>query len=284
MVAAGHPSTPGYNDPGYPIEGRVAADARAVSALARAQNIADLREMARRRLPRGIFEYVDRGTEDEVALRQNRAAFDGIRFRPHMLVDVSQRTTECTILGKQHSMPLAIAPTGAAGLVWYEGEVEIARAAKEAGVPCTLSTPSITALEKIAETGVRAWFQLYMWADRNLSHQLVARAKAAGFEALIVTVDTPVMANREFNVRNGYSMPLKPSPALRHGHGAASRMGHFAFCCAISVHRGCRATRISRPRHGRGSRRRAGSHRCSAAIPSPGRMCASCAGGGTGRS
>ena len=189
----------------------MAADARAVSALARAQNIADLREIARRRLPRGIFEYVDRGTEDEVALRQNRAAFDRIRFRPHMLVDVSQRTTECTILGRTHAMPLAIAPTGAAGLVWYEGEVEIARAAKAAGVPCTLSTPSITALEKVAETGVRAWYQLYMWADRNLSHQLVARAKAAGFEALIVTVDTPVMANREFNVRNGYSMPLKPS-------------------------------------------------------------------------
>ena len=183
-----------------------------MSAVARAKNIADLRAIARRRLPRGIFEYIDRGTEDEVALRRNREAFDRIRLRPRMLVDVSARTADCTILGRAHAMPLAVAPTGAAGLVWYEGELEIACAAKAASIPCVLATGSITELEKIAATGVRAWYQLYMWAERRLSYDLVNRAKAAGFEALIVTVDTPVAANREYNDRNGFNLPFRLAP------------------------------------------------------------------------
>jgi (S)-mandelate dehydrogenase len=175
-----------------------------------AQNIFDLREIAKRRLPRWLFEFVDRGTEDEVALRNNREAFERIRLRPRMLVDVSGRKLDTTIYGKEHKMPIGIAPTGSAGMMWYQGELELARAAKAAGIPFSLATGSITSMEKVAgEVGGTLWMQLYMWADRKLSHQLVRRASAAGFEALLVTVDGAVAGNREYNRRNGYSVPFK---------------------------------------------------------------------------
>jgi (S)-mandelate dehydrogenase len=110
-------------------------------------------------------------------------------------------------------MPLAIAPTGAAGLCWYEGELELARAAAAAKVPFTLATGAMTSMEKIAkEAGGRLWMQLYLWNDRQLSYQLVQRAERAGFEALILTVDTVVSANREYNPRNGFNLPFHPTP------------------------------------------------------------------------
>jgi len=103
-----------------------------------------------------------------------------------------------------------VAPTGAAGLLWFDGEIPLARAAARAGVPFTLSTASIVSMERVAaEAGGRLWFQLYMWPDRSMSYELVDRARAAGYEALIVTVDTPVAPNREYNRRNGFSLPLK---------------------------------------------------------------------------
>ena len=175
-----------------------------------AQNIFDLRDMARQRLPKWLFEFVDRGTEEEVALRNNREAFERIQFRPRMLVDVSGRKLDTTIYGKEHKMPIGIAPTGAAGMMWYKGELELARAAKAAGIPFSLATGSITSMEEIAgEVGGTLWMQLYMWADRKLSHQLVRRASSAGFEALLVTVDGAVAGNREYNRRNGFSVPFK---------------------------------------------------------------------------
>jgi len=175
-----------------------------------AQNIFDLRDMAKRRLPKWLFEFVDRGTEDEWALGNNREAFQRIRLRPRMLVDVSGRTLDTTVFGKTHKMPIGIAPTGAAGMMWYQGELDLARAAKEAGIPFSLATGSITSMEKIAgEVGGTLWMQLYMWADRSLSHQLVRRASAAGFEALLVTVDGAVAGNREYNRRNGFSVPFR---------------------------------------------------------------------------
>jgi isopentenyl diphosphate isomerase/L-lactate dehydrogenase-like FMN-dependent dehydrogenase len=175
-----------------------------------AQNIFDLREMAKRRIPKWLFEFVDRGTEDEWALGNNREAFHRIRLRPRMLVDVSNRTLDTTLFGKEHKMPIGIAPTGAAGMMWYQGELELARAAKEAGIPFSLATGSITSMERIAEqVGGTLWMQLYMWADRRLSHQLVKRASAAGFEALLVTVDGAVAGNREYNRRNGFSIPFR---------------------------------------------------------------------------
>jgi isopentenyl diphosphate isomerase/L-lactate dehydrogenase-like FMN-dependent dehydrogenase len=172
-------------------------------------NISDLREIARRRLPRGVFEFVDRGTEDEVSLRHNFDALKAIRLRPRTLVNVSQRTQAIELFGKRQSMPIAIAPTGSAGLTWYEGKIALARAAAAAGIPFTLATGSMTAMEKVAkDAGGTLWFQLYMWPDRTLSHKLIDRARAAGFEGLLVTVDSPVPPSREYNLHNGFTLPF----------------------------------------------------------------------------
>jgi isopentenyl diphosphate isomerase/L-lactate dehydrogenase-like FMN-dependent dehydrogenase len=177
--------------------------------MVRAYNIGDLREIARRRLPKGIFEFIDRGTEDEVSLRHNRAALESMRLRPRTLVDVSARSQSIKLFGKEQAMPIAIAPTGSAGLAWYEGEIAIARAAAKAGIPFTLATGSTTAMEKVAsEVGGTLWFQLYMWPDRSLSYQLIERARAAGFEGLVVTVDSPVAPGREYNLHNGFTLPF----------------------------------------------------------------------------
>jgi isopentenyl diphosphate isomerase/L-lactate dehydrogenase-like FMN-dependent dehydrogenase len=176
----------------------------------RAYNIADLRDIARRRLPKGIFEFIDRGTEDEVALRNNRAAFERITFLPRTLVDVSERNLAVTLFGREMPIPFAVGPTGTAGLLWYQGEIGLARAAAKAGIPFTVAINSMTSMEAIAEqAGGRLWFQLYMWSDRARSHPIVERAKAAGFEALIVTVDGAVRANREYGHRNGFEMPFR---------------------------------------------------------------------------
>jgi len=173
-------------------------------------DIADLREQARQRLPRGVFEFFDRGNGDEVALANNRAAFERIKLNPHMLVDTSQRTQAITLFGKQQPMPLVVGPTGSAGLAWYESEVALARAAKNAGIPYTLATGSMTALERVAaEAGGELWFQVYMWPDRAASHALIERAKAADYKALVVTVDTPVPPGREYNLRNGMTVPFR---------------------------------------------------------------------------
>ena len=187
-----------------------------MTALDRCYNIADLRAVAQRRLPRGVFEFVDRGSEDEVALRNNRAGFERIKLRHRALVDVSDRSLATTLFGKPVSMPMAIAPTGAAGLCWHEGELELAKAAAKAKIPFTLATGAMTSMEKIAEqagpgVGGRLWFQLYVWNRRELSYQLIERAKAAGFEALIVTIDTIVSPNREYNARNGFLLPFHPT-------------------------------------------------------------------------
>ncbi len=175
-----------------------------------ALNIHDLREMAKKRLPSWVFEFVDRGTEDEVALRNNRAAFERIKLKTQVLVNVSKRNQDVTLFGKTHSMPLGIAPTGPAGMLYYQGELELARAAKAANIPFTLATGSQTSIEDVAKlVGGTLWFQLYLWSDVRLTQMLVDRAKHAGFEALVVTLDGPVGANREYNVRNGYKVPFR---------------------------------------------------------------------------
>ena len=174
-----------------------------------AWNIADLRDLARRRLPKGLFEFMDRGCEDEVSLRNNRAAFERIKLKPRVLNDVSKRNQEITLFGHKQNMPIAIAPTGTPGIMWYEGELELARAAKKAGIPFTLATTTLTAMERIVdEVGGRLWFQLYMYADRSLSRWIAERAKNAGYEALIITVDSPTFSNREYNLRNGFTIPV----------------------------------------------------------------------------
>ncbi len=172
-------------------------------------NIADLREAARKRLPKGVFQYLDLGTEDLVALRNNRDFLDRTKLLNQVLVDVSDIDTSTEVFGRKTSLPLAIAPTGIAGLTWYEGELELAKAAAKAGVPFTLATGSNTAMEKVAAIGGRCWFQLYMWRQKELSYEVVKRAERAGFEALIWTVDIGLGANREHNKRNGFNTPYK---------------------------------------------------------------------------
>ncbi|KAB2851482.1 MAG: alpha-hydroxy-acid oxidizing protein [Hyphomicrobiaceae bacterium] len=183
----------------------------------RALNIDDLRRLARRRLPRGIFEYIDRGAEDEIGLKRLRQAFDAVIWNPRVLVDVSEVNLSTTVLGKELPLPIAVAPTAAAGLVWHEGEIALARAAARAQIPFCIATESITEMERItAEAGGQAWFQLYLWKDRALSYALVERARAAGIETLILTADTVVSPNREYNVRNGFAVPIRAS--LRGGY------------------------------------------------------------------
>jgi isopentenyl diphosphate isomerase/L-lactate dehydrogenase-like FMN-dependent dehydrogenase len=180
-----------------------------MSKKLKAYNIFDLREIAKKRVPRGPFEFMDRGTEEEVSLRNNREVFDRLRFKTRTFVDVSKRNQDTTIFGVRHKMPLVIAPTGTAGLLWYEGELALARAAKAAGIPFTLATGSLTAMERVAvEAGGELWFQLYLWPDRSMSHELVNRAKAAGYKALVVTVDGVSAGNREYNIRNGFTLPF----------------------------------------------------------------------------
>lgn len=175
-------------------------------------NIADLREAARRRLPRGLFEYVDRGTEEEVSLRANREAYDSTHFVPRPLSDVSARTPATALFGRAMSMPVVIAPTGMAGMLWHRGEIALARSARAHGIPFTLSTYSITSIEEVAQVGGELWFQLYLWPTLEMSHELVLRAQQAGFGALVVTVDSVVNGNREHNRRNGFSVPMRLTP------------------------------------------------------------------------
>jgi len=178
-----------------------------------AYNLHDLRTLARRRLPRGVFEYIDRGVEDEVALRENREAFARVKLYPQVLRDVRGRSAASTLFGAPLAMPVAVAPTGSAGLVWYQGELELARAAAAADVPFTLATAAMTSMEALAEqVQGRLWFQLNMFVDRSISHAMVARAERLGFEALVLTADCSVTPNREYNERNGFGLPFRVSP------------------------------------------------------------------------
>ncbi len=181
-----------------------------------ALNIADLRAAAQRRLPKALFEYVDRGAEDEVALGANRAALGTLKLRPRVLRDVAARSTESTLFGQPMNLPIAVAPTAVAGLLWHDGDVLSARAAVAAGIPYTLSTFSVTALERVAKAapGGRLWFQLYVSNDRDHMRALVGRARDAGYEALVFTVDGPVPPKREYNAKNGFSIPIGFSPRL----------------------------------------------------------------------
>lgn len=175
-----------------------------------AYNIEDLRNAARKRLPRVAYDYLEWGAEDYVTLRENRAAFERIRLKPRILLDVSDRSQKVDVFGKSFDAPFGIAPTGAAGLYCFEADVELARAAQKANVPFVLSTASFTAMERVARSaGGTKWFQLYMSKDRDPAERLVVRARDAGFEALVVTTDVPVGANREYNRRNGFEIPFR---------------------------------------------------------------------------
>lgn len=203
-----------------------------MSADLRCYNIDDLRERARRRLPRGVWEYLERGVEDETGMARNRAAFERVTFRPRVLRGVQAIDTSAEIFGKPSALPLALAPTGAAGLMWHRGDLALARAAAAAGVPFTISSASTMDLEQIAVAGGRLWFQLYLWEDRSLSHAVVARAHEFGCEALFVTLDLPVPPNREYIHRSGFGTPFQLNArntldVLRHPRWLAGVMGRY---------------------------------------------------------
>jgi (S)-mandelate dehydrogenase len=183
-----------------------------MAELSRAVNIEDLRVLAKRRLPRAIFDFFDGGAEDEVTLRGNRAAFEKVRLLPKVLVDVSKVQTQISIFGKESSLPLAIAPTGGISAGRYGAELILARAAKAWGVPFTMATPSAFTIEQVAaEVGGRLWFQLYCVRNLEFRQKLVRRARDAGYEAILVTVDLPVSGKRERDPRNGFHTPYSPN-------------------------------------------------------------------------
>jgi (S)-mandelate dehydrogenase len=180
--------------------------------LGDAINIEDLRAAAKRRLPRAIFDFFDGGAEDETTLRDNRAAFERVRLLPKVLVNVAQVDTQVEIFGKPSSLPMAIAPTGGISAGRFGAELMLARAAKAAGIPFTMATPSAVSIERVAqEVGGRLWYQLYCVRNIEFREKLVQRAKNAGYEAILVTVDLAVSGKRERDPRNGFHTPYSPN-------------------------------------------------------------------------
>ena len=182
--------------------------------LARSHSIADLRRLAKRRLPRAVFDYADGAAEDEVTARRNEAAFEDYELLPRVLRDVSSVDLSTTVLGTPVSMPVLLAPTGMTRLFHHDGETAAARAAHRAGVVYTLSSLSTVSIEDLAKAsdGPR-WFQIYVWKDRGLVREFFDRCRAAGYDALMLTVDMPVLGQRERDLRNGMTIP----PALTLG-------------------------------------------------------------------
>ena len=179
----------------------------------KAYSIEDLRRAARRRLPRAVFDFFDGGAEDELTLRDNEAAYKRVRLVPKVLTDVSTVDTSTMLLGHRAELPLAIAPTGAVGFGWRGGDIAIARAAVAAGIPYTLSSAATASIEKIAKAAPgRLWFQAYILRNKPFLDALIERARAADYEALVITVDLPVGGKRERDFHNDFSVPFRFTP------------------------------------------------------------------------
>jgi len=185
-------------------------------------SIEDLRTLARRRVPRALFEYVDRGAYDERTLRRNREDLDALQFRQRIMVDLSTLSVESTLLGAPVAMPLAIAPIGLGGFVHGDGEIHGARAAAAFGVPFCLSTLSVCSIEDVrAAVPQPFWFQVYLMRDRGFNQELIARAQAAHCPVLMLTVDLPIQGLRRHDAKNGLSVP--PRLTLRNALETALR-------------------------------------------------------------
>ncbi|QJY46751.1 alpha-hydroxy acid oxidase [Pseudonocardia broussonetiae] len=180
--------------------------------LSRAASIADLRRIARRRTPRAVFDYTDGAADGELSLKRARDAFDRVEFSPTVLRDVSEVDTGRDVLGQRSTLPFAFGPTGFTRMMNHEGERAVAAVAQEVGIPYALSTMGTTTIEDVAAAapGARKWFQLYLWRDRSVAKDLVQRAADAGYDTLMLTVDTPVGGARLRDVHNGLTIP----PAL----------------------------------------------------------------------
>lgn len=174
-------------------------------------NVDDLRLIARRRLPRGVFDYVDGAAEDEVTYRRNSSDYQRWEFVPSVLRDVTHIDTSTTLLGRPLPVPMVLAPTGFTRIVDPEGELPVARAAARHGIPYSLSTLGTRSIEEVADAGAggRNWFQVYVWKDRGLVRNMIERAADCGYEALCITVDLAVPGRRERDVRNGMTLPPK---------------------------------------------------------------------------
>ena len=171
-------------------------------------NVEDLRQLAKRKVPKAIFEYIDHGSYDQLTLKANRNDLDAVRFRQRVLIDADNRSLATTMLGEKVSMPIAIAPTGLTGLMHGNGEMLAAKAAEAAGIRFTLSTMSICSIEDIREvTKAPFWFQLYVFKDRGFGEEVIERAKAAGCSALFLTVDLPMRGQRHCDLKNGLQVP-----------------------------------------------------------------------------
>ncbi len=181
--------------------------ARRLSTVA---DIGDLRQIAKRRLPGGVFDYIDGGAEDELALARNSARFQDLEFVPRVLRDVSAIDPSVSLLGSTIPIPLVLSPTGFTRIAHSQGELAVARAAGRKGLPYALSTMGTRSIEEVAAAGSGPkWFQIYTWRDRGLVKDLVDRARAADYEAILLTVDTAVLGRRERDVRRGYTLPPK---------------------------------------------------------------------------
>lgn len=174
-------------------------------------NTADYRDLAKRRLPQMVFDYLEGGAEDEIGLQHNRDVFHRVKFQPRRLVDVSKRSTRTSLFGKPLASPMVIAPTGLNGIFWPDGDIVLARVAGKFGIPFALSTASTTSIEDVSRAASgELWFQLYI-VHRKLAAQLVQRALAAGYTTLILTTDVGVNGKRERDIRNGFAMPVRYS-------------------------------------------------------------------------
>jgi (S)-mandelate dehydrogenase len=187
----------------------------AASSLRNAITIEDFRHIARRRLPKAVFDFIDGGAEDETTVRANRAQFDRWCIIGRFPVDIAERSTAVEIFGKRHAAPLIISPTGLVGLARGKAELHLARAAARIGIPFTLSTVATVSIEELADraTDATRWFQLYILQDRELTLRLIRRAERAGYGALVLTVDCPIPGQRERDPRNGFTVPLRPTLA-----------------------------------------------------------------------
>ena len=181
----------------------------------RAHNIAQMRDLARRRLPRAIWEFIERGTEDDLLTGRNVEALQKVQLLPRTLRDVSGRSSEIELFGRSQPLPLVIAPTGVSDLLWHRGERAIASAAASAGIPFTQTTSSTTSFADIAKCATAGhWMQMYLWERRNLSWRVVENAAENGAEVLVLTVDTPMWPLREFNKRAGMGNPVRINRTL----------------------------------------------------------------------
>ncbi len=204
-------------------------------------SIEDLRQAARRKVPRAFFDYAEAGSYAEQTLNANRADLERIKLRQRILVDVSNRSTKTTILGEPAALPLALAPIGLCGMQHGDGEILACRAAQAAGIPFTLSTMSICSIEDVAESVDKPfWFQLYVMKDRGFARSLIERAAAANCSALVLTVDLQVLGQRHRDIKNGMTVPpelrikniidiaTKPAWALSVARGKRKTFGNIA--------------------------------------------------------